>query len=238
MLDLTTRDDRAPDLLDAALAERDATPVLSTMLRLVVADDHPLYRQGIVRALDGDGRFLVIGEAGDGVSALRLIRDLRPDVALLDVRMPILDGVDVVHALALHGPDVPVVLLSAFSDKQLVDSALDAGAAAYLTKTQDREEICRRLATIAASEGMLSPGRLKPHDRLAGRHGSWCPRLTHEEHEVLQLAAKGLDKLAVAHLLGLAEGDVRRHASGVTRKLDADTLDDAVVRAITLGLIR
>jgi two-component system nitrate/nitrite response regulator NarL len=159
--------------LTTALAERSAA---GGVIRVVVADDHPLYRQGIVRALDASGEFLVIGEAGDGAAALALIRGLEPDVALLDVRMPILDGVDVVHALSLHGPDVPVVLLSAFSDKQLVGSGLQAGAAAYIDKTQDRDAICLQLATIAGSPTMLAPARLSPRDPWpaapgAGRRG-------------------------------------------------------------------
>lgn len=101
-----------------------ARPTATGPTRLVVADDHLLYQQGLVRALDGHRGFLVIGLAADGLSALAMIRELVPDLALLDVRMPILDGVDIVYALALHGPDVPVVLLSAFADRQLVDSGL------------------------------------------------------------------------------------------------------------------
>lgn len=214
------------------------TRTVATPLRLVIADDHPLYRQGIVRALDGHGGFLVVGEAGDGVTALSLIRDLRPDVALLDVRMPILDGVDVVHALALHGPDVPVVLLSAFADGQLVASGLEAGAAAYIEKTRDRDAICLQLATIAGAGGRLAPRRLSPHDRLAHRTGPWAPRLTCDEHELLQLSSKGMDKLAVARLLAVDESEVRRRAGSVLRKLDADSLADAVIRARALRLIR
>jgi two-component system nitrate/nitrite response regulator NarL len=216
----------------------DELPVAGGMIRVVVADDHPLYRQGIVRALDGSGQFLVVGQAGDGATALSMIRILEPDVALLDVRMPILDGVDVVDALALHGPDVPVVLLSAFSDKQLVGSGLEAGAAAYIDKTQDRDAICLQLATIAGSPGVLAPARLSPRDPLAGGAGRWAPRLTRQEHELLQLTGKGLDKLDVAQLLEIDEAEVRRRAASVMRKLDADSLGDAVVAGRSLGLIR
>jgi two-component system nitrate/nitrite response regulator NarL len=140
------------------------TPMATATISLVVADDHPLFRQGIIRALDAYGDFVVIGAAGDGASALWLIRRLEPDIALLDVRMPILDGVDVVNALALHGPDVPVVLLSAFSDGPLVTSGLEAGAAAYINKTEDRDAICLQLATIAGLHGALAPRRLGPRD--------------------------------------------------------------------------
>ncbi|WP_187368807.1 response regulator transcription factor [Baekduia soli] len=207
-------------------------------IRLVVADDHPLYREGIIRALDAHGGFLVIGEAGDGATALSLIRSLEPTVALLDVRMPILDGVDVITALSLHGPDVPVILLSAFSDRQLVASGLEAGAAAYIDKTEDRDAICLQLATIAASPSLLAPRQLRPTDPMAGGHEHWMPRLTRQEHQVLQLAGKGMDKVEIAQTLGVAESEIRRRASEVLRKLDVDSLDTAVARGRTLRLIR
>lgn len=225
------------------LAEPGPTPTAEILtatatVRVVVADDHPLYRQGIIRALDAYGGFLVIGEAGDGAGALSLIRSLKPDIALLDVRMPVLDGVDVVNALALHGPDVPVVLLSAFSDEQLVNSGLEAGAAAYINKTEDRDAICLQLATVAGSHDTLAPRRLSPHDPLAGGSHRWTPRLTCQEHELLQLAAKGLDKLELAQTLDVDEAEIRQRVSSLTRKLDADSLHDAVVKGRSRRLIR
>jgi len=124
--------------------DRAATPPL----RVVVVDDHLLYRQGIVRALETAGA-IVVGEAGDGRSALELIRGHQPDVALVDVSMPGLDGIDVVAELARRGPDVPVVLLSAHSDEALVRAGLEAGAAAYVTKAASREEILAAIARAA-----------------------------------------------------------------------------------------
>jgi two-component system nitrate/nitrite response regulator NarL len=117
-------------------------------LRVIVADDHPRYRQGIVRALEAAGE-IVLAEAGDGSTALDLIRRHVPDVAVIDINMPGLHGIDVVGALARHGPPVPVVLLSAFSDEPLVRAGLKAGAAAYVAKTADREEILRAVAAAA-----------------------------------------------------------------------------------------
>ena len=117
-------------------------------LRVIVADDHPHYRQGIVRALEAAGE-IVLAEAGDGSTALDLIRRHVPDVAVVDINMPGLHGIDVVGALARDGPPVPVVLLSAFSDEPLVRAGLQAGAAAYVAKTADREEILRAIAAAA-----------------------------------------------------------------------------------------
>ena len=117
-------------------------------LRVIVVDDHVLYRQGIVRALEYAGA-IVVAEAGDGRSALELIREHQPDVALVDVSMPGLDGIEVVAELARQGPDVPVVLLSAYSDGALVSSGLEAGAAAYVTKAASREEILEAVCGAA-----------------------------------------------------------------------------------------
>jgi two-component system nitrate/nitrite response regulator NarL len=121
-------------------------------LRVVGVDDHRLYRQGMVRALEAAGA-IVVGEAGDGRSALELIRGQRPDVALVDVSMPGLDGIDVVAELARQGPDVPVVLLSAYSDAALIRAGLDAGAAAYVTKAASREEILAAVSGAAHVDG-------------------------------------------------------------------------------------
>jgi len=130
-------------------------------IRVVVADDHPLYRQGIIRALESHGGFSVIADAGDGNEALTLIRDLQPDVALVDMRMPHMDGIEVIEALAKYGPDVPVVLLSAFTGNPLVRSGLAAGAAAYVNKTADRETICAKLETVARSTKPTAPRELR-----------------------------------------------------------------------------
>lgn len=214
-----------------------AAPAATGDCRVIVADDHPLYREGIVRALLAHGGFDVVAETADGAEALRLIRELQPDLALLDVRMPGLDGVDVVHALALHGPDVPVVMLSAFTESQLVESALEAGAAGYLDKGEDRDLLCERLAAIASRRVDLAPRRLSPHE-LIGRNGQWVPRLTGGEHQLLQLAGAGLDKLQIADALGVAESLVRTRATSVIGKFDCDSLDDAVHEARAAGIIR
>jgi two-component system nitrate/nitrite response regulator NarL len=228
----------SPELDDRTERRGDADRATATAVcRVVVADDHALYRDGIVRALRAFGGFEVVGEAADGAEALRLIREHRPDLALLDVRMPGLDGVDVVHALAIHGPDVPVVMLSAFTDEPLVESALVAGAAVYLDQLEDRHLLCQRLAAIAAGCEDLAPAALRPHDAI-GRSGQWLPRLTSGELQVLQLAGDGLDKLEIAQALRTTESAVRARATSIACKFDGDSLADAVREARALRLIR
>jgi two-component system nitrate/nitrite response regulator NarL len=196
-------------------------------LHVIVVDDHPIYRQGIVRALRVAGE-IVDAEEGNGTIALSRIREVEPDVALVDVRMPGLDGIDIIAALARHGPDVPVVLLSAFGDEPLIRAGFEAGAAAYLTKDADREFILRAVRAAAGAE--RSPRALSGagRDLIASPRYTWVPRLTGMEYRLLTLAYEDLDKIAMGEQLGLDEGQVRRVAGSAIGKLGADTLADAL----------
>lgn len=207
-------------------------------LRVVVADDHPLYRAGIVRALESTEAFDVVAQVADGRAALELIRTLVPDVALLDVRMPAMDGIDVVAALARSGPPVPVVLLSAFDERSLIQAGLDAGSTRYLVKSADREEICLELAAAARSARAQSPTALHGAADLApGRVGPWRPRLTIEQHRLLALAAARRPYEQLASAMGLDEPTVRRRADELLARLGVDSLEDAVSVARRAGLI-
>lgn len=225
---------------DAAppLAPRPPLPgldVLGESLRVIVVDDHPLYRQGIVRALEAAG-IAVVAEAGDGGSALDLIRLHEPDVAVLDVSMPVLDGIDVVAALARRGSTVPVVLLSAFDDDPLITAAIEAGAASYVNKTADRDDILRVIA--GAATPAQSPVALSGRSGLApgDRHG-WIPRLTLREVELLMLARDGTTKAEMARQLAIDEPAVRRGLSSAITKIGADTLPEALDVASRAGVL-
>ena len=215
------------------------TPSIPAPLRVLVADDHPLFRQGIVRELTLSGEFQVVAEAGDGVTALALIRQHEPDVAILDVRMPGMDGIDVVAALARYGPPVPILLLSAFDDEPLVLAGLEAGAAAYVTKSTDRDTILRQLAEVAGAHEARSPSAIHGGPDLSrARTPGWTPRLTSREHRLLQLAQAGRDKPEMALLAGIDEPTVRRLLSSALAKLGADNLAGALSIALAEGIIR
>ena len=205
-------------------------------LRVVVGDDHPLYRDGIVRSLAAAG-MEVVAEAGDGDAALALIREHQPDVALLDVSMPGLDGIDVVEALARRGPAVPVVLLSAFDDEPLMQSGAQAGAVAYINKTADRESIVD--SVVVAADTAKSPTTLAGSGDLLPRLPQrWMAHLTLQEHSLMMLARRGLSKQAMARKLGVEEPVVRRSLSSAIAKLGADTLPEAVETAVDAGVLR
>lgn len=232
-----------PTVTDPPALEPQVRPIASPRpagrLRVLVADDHPLYRAGIVRALESSDAFDVVAETGDGREALEILRRVVPDVALLDVRMPGLDGIDVVAAVARYGPDVPIVLLSAFADEPLVRAGLEAGAAAYLVKTADREAICLDVAAAARAHATRSPAALRGSADVAPqRPGAWSPRLTLHEHRLLRLAGAGWEKAELATLLGIGEPELRRGLDMVLAKLGADTLDEALRTARAQGMIR
>ena len=231
----------AGPILDPAprrTAPASASCAEQTALRIVVADDHPLFRAGIIRALEESGAFAVVDQASDGATALALIRRHEPDVALLDVRMPEMDGIDVVAALARFGPHVPVVLLSAFDDEQLVSAGLEAGAAAYVSKTADRDAICLDVAAAARAHAVRSPSALHGPADLRPRPGSgWVPRLTSREHGLLSLAGAGWGKPELAFLTGVDEPTLRRQLDHVLAKLGADDLNEAIEIAVARNII-
>jgi len=155
----------------------------------------------------------------------------------VDDQKPGLDGIDVVAALARQGPDVPVVLLSAFSDEPLVRAGLQSGAATYVDKSADRDEILR--AVTAAATAALAPRALAgASDLQPGNRHHWIPRLTRMEFQLLQLARSDVDKLEMALRLGVDEPTVRRGLSSVIAKTGADTLPRALEIAIDAGLLQ
>jgi two-component system, NarL family, nitrate/nitrite response regulator NarL len=136
-------------------------------LRVVVADDHPLFRNGIVRALEADTRFAVVGEAGDGATAERMIHERTPDLAVLDLRMPGADALQLLPRLRHHEPPVAIVVLTAYTDRSLVHSAMAAGAAAYVAKDRDREDLLEVLADVATGRRRVLIGQNAAAEAIA-----------------------------------------------------------------------
>lgn len=200
-------------------------------LRVVVADDHPLFRAGIVRALDGDPRFAVVGEAGDGATAERMIHEREPDLALLDLRMPGGDALQLLARLRHHEPPVAVVVLTAYTDKTLVHSAMAAGAAGYVAKDCDRETILDVLVDVAVGRRRVLVGD-ESRDQRSPR-----PRLSARERSVLTMLNRGWDIEEVAMLGSMSPRTVESHVANARRKLGAVTTADAIAAAEAWGLL-
>ncbi|MDQ2968313.1 MAG: response regulator transcription factor [Actinomycetota bacterium] len=207
-------------------------------VRVVVADDHPLYRDGVVRALSASGRVEVVAEAADGRAALEEIRKHLPDVALLDYRLPELDGVEVTHAIIRDELPTRVLLVSAFTDSGLIYNALQTGAGGYLAKDARREQIVDAVLAIARGETVLPPelaSGLASEIRL--RAVNDAPVLTEREAEILRLIAAGKSLPTIAKELFLGVTTVKTHAQHLYAKLEVSDRAAAVAEAMRRGLI-
>jgi len=209
-----------------------------SMVTVVVGDDHPMYREGVVRAMKESGRIQVVAEVGDGRAALAAIREHSPAVALLDYRMPELDGLEVVNAVARDGLSTHVLLLSATEDPATVYEALAAGAAGYLTKESDRDEIVAAVIKCASGAGYVptqiaSGLALEVRQRARGDATLLSPR----EGEIIKLIADGLSVPDIAGRLHLAPTTVRTHVQRLYEKLGVSDRAAAVAEAMRRRLV-
>jgi len=205
---------------------------------VVVADDHPFFRDGVTRGLLTSGLITVVGEAGTGREALELIASERPDVALVDYQMPDLDGLQVVHAVARDGLTTRVLLLSAITDSAIVFEALQEGAAGYLGKDARRSQIVDAVLSVAAGKTVVPAelaGALAGEIRL--RAQSAGPVLSERESQVLQAFARGLSIPQVAAELFIGASTVKTHTQRLYEKLGVSDRAAAVAEGMRRGLL-
>ncbi len=216
------------------MTERDPAPTT-----VLIADDHQLLRQALRRALE-DAGFLVVGEAGNGEDAVDLAASLRPDVAVVDVTMPVLDGIQATGRMQAAAPEMPVVVLTMHDDGRMRAEAVKAGAAAFLTKDCSMQEVVATVAATARGEVLLSPGLASSMIRAIGSDGepSEASPLTPREAETLQLVADGLSTSEVAERLFISAKTVKNHLASIYSKLDARDRTQAVLAAVKSGIIR
>jgi two-component system nitrate/nitrite response regulator NarL len=209
-----------------------------TRIKVVVADDHPLYREGVVRALSASGQIEIVAEAGDGRAALAQIQEHQPEVALLDYKLPELDGVAITNAVVRDGLPTRVLLVSAFTDSGIVYHALETGAAGFLSKEARREQIVDAVLACARGENVVPPdiaSGLVAEIRL--RRQDDRPALTQREHEILRLIAAGKSLPDIAKELYLGLTTVKTHVQHLYDKLDVSDRAAAVASAMRRGLI-
>jgi len=210
----------------------------SARVRVLVADDHPLYREAVVRAVRERPEFELVAEVGDGQAALAAIAELAPDVAVLDVKMPGLTGLQVLNAVRRDGHATRVVLLSAFLDGAMAFEGVAAGAAAYLGKDADGRRIADTVAAVHRGETVFDPevqAGLAAEIRARGAHDR--PMLSDREREVLVAIAEGKSAPEIGRELYLSTATIKSHLQGLYEKLGVSDRAAAVAEAMRRGLL-
>ena len=213
------------------------------MIRLVVADDHKLVRTGMRVLLESIPDLLVVGEAADGLEALRLIEEHRPDCVLMDLAMPGLGGVEAVRRSTIRFPAIPILVVSMHADEAYVHQALAAGAAGYLLKDSDKNELEVAVRTVCGGDTYLTPAISKTVvAALAKASPASATRspleiLTSRQREVLCMVAEGNSTKQVAARLGLSVKTVEAHRGAIMERLDIHDLAGLVRYAIRAGLV-
>jgi two-component system response regulator NreC len=212
-------------------------------IRILLADDHKLMRSGLRLLIEQQPDLSVVGEAGDGREAVSMAKSLRPDVAVIDIGMPNLNGIEATHQITHSNPEIAVVMLSMHSDESYVLRALRAGAKGYLLKDSAESDLIRAVRAVAGGKSFFSPVvskvLLDDYMRKLKRSGAEdaYDLLTPREREILQLVAEGKSNKDVANLLNLSVYTVETHRSNIMQKLNLRGVPELILYAVRKGII-
>jgi DNA-binding NarL/FixJ family response regulator len=212
-------------------------------IKVLLADDHALFREGTRNLIEQEEDMQVVGEASDGAEAVSLVTELKPDVALVDIAMPTLNGIEATKQIKEKHPATAVLILTAYDNDQYIVALLEAGAAGYLLKNVSGKELISAIRSVHAGESVLHPViARKVFGRLAG--GKIEPEktpgeeeLSEREIEVLKLAAGGMSNQDIADKLFLSRRTVQSHLSNIFRKMDVGSRTEAILQALRTGLV-
>jgi NarL family two-component system response regulator LiaR len=199
----------------------------------LIVDDHEVVREGLRLSLSRAPHIRVIGEASDGESAVELALRRRPNVVIMDIRMPGMDGLEATKLLTDQAPDTKVLLFTAYSERSLLNRGFDAGAKGYILKESPHSTLVRAIEKLAEGEGYVDPA-LMPQFLSVRDHGDL---LTNREREILQLLADGMSNADVAERLFISQETVKSHVRHILTKLEADTRTQAVAIALREAII-
>ncbi|MFC1921673.1 response regulator [Chloroflexota bacterium] len=206
------------------------------IIRLVIADDHLVVRDGLRGVLESQPDFEVVGEASNGEEAVQLTSSLKPEVVLMDLRMPVMDGVTAIREIKDNQPDVQVLVLTTYDSDADILPAIEAGATGYLLKDASREELFSAVRATASGESVLAPGVAA---RLIGRMRAPAEeKLSNREVEVLQLVAEGDSNSEIASRLHISQATVKSHLIHIFGKLGVSDRTAAVTVALKRGILR
>ena len=218
-----------------SLGQRDRIPlavVLGLPIRVLIVDDHPLVRQGVVAVVAAQTDMAVVGEAGDGREAVEMFRKVRPDVALIDLGLPVLDGIGAMEAIRSEFPASRFIALTVYQGDEDIHRALQAGAQAYLLKSAPASQLVAAIRAVHAGLRKIPP---EVASRISDRGPG--PGLTPREVEVLKLVAKGRTNVEIAQELHITSGTAKWFVSSILSKLGVDDRTEAVTTALERGIL-
>lgn len=210
---------------------------MTVQIRIVVTDDHPVVREGLVAILSTQPDFAVVGDAASGLATLELVRALRPDIVLLDLEMPDMDGVETLRQLQPIAPGARVIIFTAFDTDERILSAVRAGAQGYLLKGAPRSDIFQAIRVVYRGGSLLEPMIAQKLLRQVSQESPPDTALTPRELDVLRLLARGLQNKEIAIELGITGRTTKFHVGSLLRKLGAGNRTEAVAIAAQRGLI-
>ncbi len=214
--------------------------MMQPMITIVLADDHPTVRKGTREFLESDGRLQVVAEAGDGEQALKLAFKHKPDVLVLDIQMPVKNGIEVARQVRAQKLRCGILMVSAYDDAPYVKSALQAGANGYILKTAEPDELIQAVIDVCEGQIVLDEHIVQSVISSVGfakQKTEIQEALTQREIEVLQLVARGLTNKAIAAQLEISDRTVQGHIANIFAKLGAESRTDAVMIALRTGII-
>lgn len=212
--------------------------MMERIIRILVADDHPVVRDGLIAILDTQPDFVVVGKAATGVEVIEQVRLLEPDVILLDLEMPDMDGVEALRRLRQLNPRLRAIVFTAFDTDERIVAAVQAGAQGYLLKGAPREEIFNAVRVVYAGGSLLQPVVASKLLRQVSRTPEATEPLTPREQDVLQRLAQGLQNKEIAAELVITERTVKFYVSSILSKLGAGNRTEAVTIAVQKGLVK
>ena len=210
-------------------------------IRILIVDDHPVVREGIGSMLKKEPDFKMVGEASNGLEAIEKARELSPDVVLMDLRMPEMDGVEAISRIKAEKPEVKFIILTTYSDDEYIFKGIAAGARAYLLKDAPRDELFKAIRMVSRGESLIQPViASRVLDKLAelSRKTPAGETLSDREIEVLRLMSGGESNKDIADQLSITQSTVKTHITSIFQKLNVTTRTEAVTNALKKGIIQ
>ena len=210
-------------------------------IRILITDDHPVVREGLSAMLSREPYIEVVGEAKDGKEAVARAGEVRPDIVLMDLRMPEMDGVEAMRLIKAEYPNIQFIVLTTYDNDEYIFKGIEAGARAYLLKDAPRDELFKAIRAVSRGESLIEPAVAgKVLDRLAelSRQASTPEVLSDREVEVLTLIAQGSSNKSIADSLNIGQSTVKTHIQSIFRKLEVNDRTEAVTIAVKKGIIR